>query len=254
MNTSLQGRVALVTGAGQGMGRAVAALLAEHGAAVAVNDINARTAQATVEAIRAAAGQAVAAPGDVSQAGAVRVMVEQAAQALGAVDILVNNAAYMSMIDLVDLPEAEWDHVLDVDLKGPYLTCQAVLPGMIARRWGRIVNIASEWGITGGAGATHYSAAKAGVIGLTRALAREVAAHGVLVNAIAPGVTDTDQLRVDADYAGVPFDEYKRGLAAQTPTGRIGRPRDIALTVLMLSLESGDHYSGQVFCPNGGSS
>lgn len=254
MNAALHGRVALVTGAGQGMGRVIAAVLAEHGASVVVNDLNAQTAQATVDSIRASAGQAAAAPGDISQARDVRTIVEQAASVYGPVDILINNAAYMTMFSLVDLPEDEWDRVLEVDLKGPYLTSKAVLPSMLERKWGRIINIASEWGITGGAGASHYAAAKAGVIGLTRSLAREVARHGVLVNAIAPGVTETDQLRVDADYAGVPFEEYKRMLRAQTPTGRIGRPRDIALTVLMLTLEMGDHYSGQVFCPNGGSS
>jgi NAD(P)-dependent dehydrogenase (short-subunit alcohol dehydrogenase family) len=249
---SLEGRVALVTGAGQGIGQTVATVLAAHGAAVAVNDLLPRTAEATVDAILEGGGTAMAAPADVSQADAVSRMVEQVERAWGGIDILVNNAAYMSMALLVDLPEIEWDRVLAVDLKGPYLTCRAVLPGMLARRRGRIVNISSEWGVTGAAGAAHYAAAKAGLIGLTRSLAREVAERGVLVNAIAPGVIDTPQLLVDADFAGKPLQAMKDVYSTAIPVGRLGRPRDVALTVLMLVLESGDFYSGQVLMPNGG--
>lgn len=253
LNASLAGRVALVTGAGQGMGRVIAHVLAAHGAAVAVNDLNPDTAGATAGSIAEAGGTSVTVPGDVSSASQVRQMVEQARQ-LGPIGILVNNAAYMSMQRLIDLPEAEWDRVIDVDLKGPYLMSRAVLPDMLSQQWGRIVSTASEFGIVGGAGATHYSAAKAGVIGFTRALAHEVAAAGIRVNAIAPGYVDTPQLGVDAGYEGKTLDQFKRDAAAHIPIGRLGLPRDIALTVLFLCLESGDYYTGQVLTPNGGTS
>ena len=243
-----------MTGAGQGIGRTIATMLADYGASVAVNDIQAASAEDTATSICVAGGEALAVQADVSRADDVAQMVALITDRWKEVDILVNNAAYMSMAPLLELQEAAWDRVLAVDLKGHYLTCRAVLPSMLANRWGRIINIASEWGITGAAGATHYAAAKAGVIGFTRALALEVAAQGVLVNAIAPGVIDTPQLQVDADYAGRPLEAMKDAYLAHIPVGRLGRPRDIALTVLLLVWESGDFYSGQVFTPNGGSS
>lgn len=251
----LGGKLALVTGAGGGIGRAIAEQLSLAGAAIVVNDIDEVSARATVELIVRLGGSASAAKADISDEQAVSAIVAVAAREYGrGIDVLVNNAAHMTMANLTQLTTEQWARTIAVDLTGCYLTSRAVLPYMLRAGWGRIVNIASEWGITGAAGAVAYCAAKAGVIGFTKSLAKEVAGSGIRVNAVAPGITDTDQLGVDAEYAGRDLDAIRQSYLETIPVGRLGTPRDVALTVAMLCGEAGDFYSGQVFCPNGGTS
>jgi NAD(P)-dependent dehydrogenase (short-subunit alcohol dehydrogenase family) len=195
-HATLRGRIALVTGAGRGMGRAIALALAEAGAAVAVNDLTAEGLQSVSAEIGERSGPALATPADVTSAGDVAGMIAQVSENLGPVDILVNNAGMLRPTRFADISEAEWMAVIDVNLKGTFLCSQAVLPSMLERQWGRIVNLSSTAGKNvSTVGGAHYTAAKAGILGLTRHLASEVAADGITVNAVCPGLIDTDMVR-----------------------------------------------------------
>jgi NAD(P)-dependent dehydrogenase (short-subunit alcohol dehydrogenase family) len=246
----LAGRVALVTGASRGIGRATAERLAAEGANVIVNytggadrHFDGGAAGRVVDAIRAQGVQAIAYDADVSDRAAVQEMVHAAEAAFDKIDILVNNAGIGLRQDIVTMPEDAWDRVLDVNLKGQFLVTQAVIPGMIQRRSGRIVNIASELALIGNEERTAYCASKAGVIGFTKALAREMAPYGILVNCIAPGPVDTDMLRRNG-----PSEEYRESL----PLKRFGAPREIAAAVYFLVSPDTTWTTGQVFSPNGG--
>jgi NAD(P)-dependent dehydrogenase (short-subunit alcohol dehydrogenase family) len=242
---SLAGRVVLVTGAAQGMGAAHARRLAAAGARVVVND---RVPSAALDALAAEMG-GVAAPADVSDAGAVRQLLQD----IGDVDVLVANHAFMTMGPFEQHDLADWWRVVDTNLGGTFHLVQAVLPGMRRRGGGRIVVITSEWGVIGWPGASAYAASKAGLISLVKTLGRELAPEGILVNAIAPGVTDTPQLEVDARGAGVPLAEMHRRYATGIPLGRIGRPDEIAAAVALLSDFDLQAMAGQVVQVNGGS-
>jgi 3-oxoacyl-[acyl-carrier protein] reductase len=240
--SALENRVALVTGASRGIGKAIALTLAEAGAAVAVNYRDrAQEATAVVATIQASGGRAIAIAADVSDAGAVRRMVDETAQRLGVIDILVNNAGISLVRGLDDLTEEEFDRVLDVNLKSAFLCTQAVLPGMRTRRWGRVINISSI-GARAGAGTSSvaYGAAKAGLEGLTRAYALRLAPEGVTVNAVAPGLIDTEM--------GKPLIES--GVAARIPVGRVGTGEDIAQAVILLVADG--FITGQTLAVNGG--
>lgn len=241
---SLQGRRALVTGAATGIGRATALMLAQAGAHVVVNHLRqAEAAQAVVQAIEATGGQATAIEADVSVAGDVERLVAEA----GEVHILVNNAGIIQEKPFLDTTEADWDRMLGIDLKSVFLTSRAVLPGMVARGSGVIVNLASDLGILGRENYAPYCAAKAGVIGLTRSLAREFAPHGIRVNAIAPGPVNTAM--VSLEHMSAEWMEKELAI----PQHRVAEPEEIAATALFLASDLSRFYCGQVLGPNGGS-
>lgn len=230
-------RVALVTGAATGIGQAIAEHLEGEGWAVARNDLP---------------DSAVDFPADVSSPEQVQTMVSRIQHQLGPVSLLVNNAATISMGRIEDVPEPEFWRIIDTNLYGAFRCAQACAPGMRDSGWGRIVSMTSEWGQIGWPRATTYSASKAGIISLTKALARELGPHGITANAIAPSVVDTDGLIVDARDAGVSLDEMKRRYAEQIPLGRLAEPREIAALVSFVASDAAETLTGQVLAPNGG--
>lgn len=239
---NLEGRVCLVTGASRGIGRAVALELAAAGGDIAVNCVaRVSDAEAVVDAIRAMGRKAVVVQADVSRADAVAGMIAATAQALGAIDVLINNAGIAIRRGIDDLTEADFDATIAANLKSCFLCTQAVLPHMRARQWGRVVNISS--GAARGAGAIglHYNASKAGMEGLTRGYASRLAGDGVTVNAVAPSLIDTDMMPA----ASV-------DIAARIPVGRMGEPEEVAQAVLMVI---GNAYmTGQTIHLSGGMS
>jgi len=249
MSTDLHGRVALVTGAAQGMGAAHARRLAAAGATVVVNDLG------DSPQLRELADEigGLTAVGDVSDPAECVRLAEGIVVRSGRLDILVANHAYMTMAPLLDHDDADWWKVVDTNLGGTFFLVQAVLPHMRALGAGRIVVITSEWGVTGWPEATAYAAAKSGLISLVKTLGRELAAEHIIVNAVAPGVTDTPQLQVDADAAGVGLDEIHRRYAEAIPLRRIGVADEIAAAVELLSDFRMEAVVGQVISCNGGS-
>ena len=238
-------RVALVTGAGSGIGRAIAEKLAKDGERVVVNDLREASANEVVAGIEQAGGEAASAPGDVSDPEAVGRIVEAARESFGPVDILVNNAGYGQQKPFVDLTVEDFDRMIGVHLRGTFLCTSAVLPEMLSRGRGVIVNVASQLGQIGGVELCHYSAAKAGIIGLTKSLAREVSAQGVRVNAVAPGPINTDLV------LGL-SEEWRRNKAAELPLGRFGEPWEVAETVSFLASDGAALYVGQTLGPSSG--
>ncbi len=245
----LAGVVALVTGAAQGMGAAHARRLAADGATVAVND---RVASPALTALADEVG-GVAAPADVSDPEQVAAMVRRVASEVGDVGVLVANHAYMSMGPLLTCDLEDWWAVVDTNLGGTAWLVQAVLPGMRRRGGGRVVVVSSEWGLTGWPGATAYAASKAGLVSLVKTLGRELAPEGIIVNGVAPGVTDTPQLEVDARDAGVTLAQMHATYAAQIPLGRIGRADEVAAVVSLLADPAASAVVGQIVQVNGGS-
>ncbi|MFB7494509.1 SDR family NAD(P)-dependent oxidoreductase [Streptomyces sp. NPDC056161] len=245
---TLAGATALVTGAAQGIGQAVAVRLAEAGARVAVND---RVRTAALDAVAAATG-GVPAPADMADREEVRALVDGLHREIGDIDVLVCNAAYMTMGGFTGHDEDDWWRVVDTNLSGTFHLVQAVLPGMRRRGRGRIVVLASEWGVTGWPEAGAYAASKAGLISLVKSLGRELAPEGIVVNAVAPGVVDTPQLQVDARAAGLPLDAMHRRYADGIPLGRIGRPEEIASAVALLADFRIGSFVGQTIQINGG--
>ncbi|WP_236963010.1 SDR family NAD(P)-dependent oxidoreductase [Hydrogenophaga sp. SL48] len=245
---SLQGRTALITGAATGIGRATALLFAQAGARVVVNHLGqAAEAAALVQAIQVLGGEAIEISADVGQAAEVQRLVDGALAAFGAIDVLVNNAGIIQEKAFLDTTEADWDRMLGTDLKSVFLVCRAVLPGMLARGGGAIVNIASDLGILGRERYAPYCAAKAGVIGLTRSLAREFAPQQVRINAIAPGPVATAM--VSLEHMSAEWVEKELAI----PQHRLGEPEEIAASALFLASDLSRFYTGQVLGPNGGS-
>ena len=241
----LDGRVAFVTGAGRGIGRAIALGLGREGAAVAVADLDETGAGETAEIVRALGRRAVALRLDVSLAGEVEAAVRRAESDLGPVDILVNNTGITRDAMLHKMTEEQFDQVIAVHLKGAWLCTRAVVAGMRERRWGKIVNISSISGKVGIAGQTNYSAAKAGVVGLTRATALELARYGINVNAIQPGFIDTAMTRA------IP-EPLRLQAIERIPLARVGTPEDIANTVLFLASDDASFITGIVVEVTGG--
>jgi len=244
----LDGRVALVSGAGQGLGRRIALRMAAEGARVAVND---RQPSAGVDEVAELTG-GIPAIADVSDPEAVNEMVAGVEAELGPIEVLAANHAYMSMTPFVDHDPDDWWHNVDVNLSGTFFLIRAALPQMRRIGRGRIVIIASEFGVVGWANATAYAASKAGLIGLTKTLGRELGPENILVNAIAPGIMDTPQLDVDALDAGVSPEEIRVQYAEETPIGRIGRPEEMAALATFLASDGASALVGQILQPNGG--
>jgi 3-oxoacyl-[acyl-carrier protein] reductase len=241
----LAGRVAIVTGGSRGIGLAVASLLAEDGAAVVVSGRDAgRLARASNE-IEALGGTVLGVVADAASRADVDRLVDTAKERFSRIDILVNNAGMTRDGLLLRMKDADWDEVLQVNLRGAFLALRAVAKAMVRQKSGRIINIASTAGAMGNAGQVNYAAAKAGLIGMTKAAARELAHWGILVNAVAPGLIDTDMTAV------VPA-EARETLLAQVPLKRIGTGRDVAEMVRFLAGDGAAYVTGQVFHVNGG--
>ena len=246
MDLGIKGKVAFVTGGGGAIGGATLQVLAQEGAAVAVCDVNAEAANATAKRLTDAGHKAVAVPADVTDKEAVAHAVAAAETALGPMDILVNNAGFSRDKYLTKMEEPDWDIVHNVVLKGAFHCCRAVLPGMMARKFGRIVNI-SSMAYLGNAGQTNYSSAKAGLVGMTAALAREAGAFNITCNAIAPGLIATPRLRARPD-----FDKLQQRSLTFTPLPRLGEPEDIAKAVLFFCSTLADFVSAQTLNVSGG--
>ena len=240
----LSNKVAIVTGSGQGIGRAIALKLAEVGAAVVVNDIS-EAIEAVAEEIRTMNRQSLAVKADVSSAEDVAGMVETTMATYGRIDILVNNAGITRDHLLLRMTDDDWNNVLKVNLNSVFLCTRAVLRHMVKQRWGRIVSIASVVGVVGNPGQANYAATKAGIIGFTRTVAKEVASRGITANAIAPGFIETgmtQQLEED----------WQQELRKRIPVGYIGSPRDVAEAVAFLASEEARYITGQVLGVDGG--
>ena len=236
--------VAIVTGAGSGIGRACAERLARDGYSVLVNDFVAERAAETAAAIKAAGGVAEALGGDVSQESDAAALAA-AAERLGTIAVLVNNAGFVHQARFTALTPADFDRMFAVHVRGTFLCTKAVLPGMIERGRGAVINMASQLGQIGGVELVHYSAAKAAIIGLTKSLAREVSAQGVRVNAVAPGPINTPLVQALSE-------DWRRAKAAELPLGRFGEPEDVAATVAFLASDEAGIYVGQTLGPNSG--
>jgi 3-oxoacyl-[acyl-carrier protein] reductase len=242
---SLTGKTALVTGAAQGIGKAIGLRLAREGAVVAACDLNLPLAEATVQEIRDSGEKAKAFLLNVTDAEAVERVVEETAKEFGRIDILVNNAGITKDALLLRMEEEAWDAVLSVNLKGTFLLSKACARLMIKQRFGRIVNISSVSGQRGNAGQSNYAASKAGIIGFTKSLSKELGARGVTVNAVAPGFIQT---AMTEDLPQGIKDSYLK----QIPLGRLGTPEDIAGAVAFLCSEDAAYISGEILGVNGG--
>ncbi|PJF34796.1 MAG: 3-oxoacyl-[acyl-carrier-protein] reductase [Candidatus Thermofonsia Clade 1 bacterium] len=244
--SNLAGRVAVVTGASRGIGRAIALELARRGAAVVINyNRSAEAAEQVVAAIQSAGGRALAVQADVSQAAQAEALIRAAQTQFGKLDILVNNAGVTRDGLLLSMKEEDWDSVLTTNLKSAWSCSKAAVRGMIRQRSGRIVNITSVVGISGQAGQTNYSASKAGLIGFTKALAREVASRGITVNAVAPGFITTD---MTANLSA----ELMAEIRERIPLARYGTPEDVAYAVAFLVSDEASYITGQVLTIDGG--
>ncbi|CAN7255729.1 3-oxoacyl-ACP reductase FabG [Phenylobacterium sp. LjRoot219] len=241
---SLNGKVAVVTGGGRGIGRAIALQLAKDGAAVAVWDLRHEEAEETVAMIEKAGGKALACPGDASAPLDVSANAERTRKALGPVTILVNNAGITGFDDFQTISLDHWERMLRINLTGPFLCTQALIPDMLAANWGRIVNISSSSTQTGATHMAHYVASKGGLIGMSKALAMEYAAHGITVNNVPPGFIDTPMLR----ESPVDIEDY----AATMPMKRPGQPEDIAAAVAYLASDAARYVTGHTLSVNGG--
>lgn len=242
----LEGRFSLVTGAASGIGAGVAVAFAREGADVCVVDIcEEQKARPILRAIDELGRRSLFIQADISNEQDVRGMADEVLNKFGRVDILVNNAGIFTQSLLESLAVSDWDRVMGVNLRGTFLCTRFLLPQMLARRNGRIINIASQLGQIGGVEVVHYSASKGGVIAFTKALAREVAARGVLVNAIAPGPIQTPMLEGETE-------EWRRGKLAELPIGRFGTVDEVTPTAILLASADGDYYVGQTLGPNGG--
>jgi 2-hydroxycyclohexanecarboxyl-CoA dehydrogenase len=244
---SIGGKISIVTGGASGIGRAIALRLASDGADVGIFDLDLEGGETVARDIRDGGRRALAVRVDVADARSVGEGVARVRRELGQIQILVNNAGYGEIAPLVQMTEEQWDRMIAVHLKGVFHCTRAVVEEMIASGWGRIVSTSSVAGLGGAPGFVHYSAAKAGILGFTKALAQELGATGVTVNAIAPGMIDTPILRKSALT-----DDMIRRVVERSPAKRIGRPEDIAAACAYIVSEEASFLMGQVLSPNGG--
>jgi 3-oxoacyl-[acyl-carrier protein] reductase len=246
MAKKLAGKVAVITGGARGIGRQIATAFAAEGADIVIADVLGPDVAAPVLASIAESGQrGVLISTNVSDEQQVRAMVDAALAEFGQIDILVNDAGIFSQYTFAELPVSEWDRIISVNLRGVFLCTRFVLPGMLERKRGKIINVASQLGQIGGIEMVHYSASKAGVIGLTKALAREVSALGIHVNAIAPGPILTEMMAEETE-------EWAARKLSELPMGRFGEVHEVAPTAVFLASDDSSYYVGQTLCPNGG--
>ncbi len=241
----MQGKKCVVTGGGRGIGRAIALAFAREGADVAVIDRSAENAASVAAELRATGPAGVSFGADVSDEASATEALRSAEAQLGQVDVLVNNAGISTHAKLVDMPVATWDEMIAVNLRSVFLCTRVVLPGMMSRRWGRIISTSSQLAHKGGRELTHYAAAKAGVLGFTRSLAYEVAPYNITVNAICPGPINTDMSRVGSA-------EWKARKLQELPLGRYGEVEEVAPTLVLIASDEGSYYTGASFNMNGG--
>jgi len=241
----LEGRVALVTGATRGIGRAIALELAKHGATVIGTATSEAGAKAIGEALAQAGGKGDGRVLNVREAARCDALVDAVQREFGDVLVLVNNAAVVRDNLALRMKDAEWDEVIETDLRAVFRLSRAVMRGMMKARWGRIINITSVVGAAGNPGQANYAAAKAGVVGMTKSLARELGSRNITVNCVAPGFIDTDMTRALSD-------EQRGALLQQIPLGKLGQPQDVAAAVAYLASPSGNYVTGTVLHVNGG--
>jgi 3-oxoacyl-[acyl-carrier protein] reductase len=241
---NLSNRVALVTGSGRGIGRAIALKLGESGAIVITNGVS-DSAGTTAKEIQEKGGQALFLKADVSISAEVKTLIEAVVARYGKIEILVNNAGITRDQLTMRMTDEEWDVVLNTNLKSVFLSTRAVLKYMLKQRWGRIINVSSIAGIVGNPGQANYAAAKAGIIGITRTVSKEMASRQITVNAVAPGFIETDMTRKLPEKA-------RAEITARIPAGFIGQPQDVAAAVAFLASEEARYITGQVLCVDGG--
>ena len=245
----LSGQVALVTGSSRGIGAAIAKQLAAAGASVGINyRTNANAADQVIDEIRAAGGEALRVPGDVSDENSADAVVKTTADRLGRLDILVNNAGITRDRLVMRMNAEDWDEVLTVNLRGTFLPSRFAIPLMVRQRYGRIVNISSVVGLSGNPGQANYAASKAGQIGLAKAIAREVASRNITVNAVAPGFIELDS----GGMTGELNDEQRSQVLSRVPAGRFGSAEDVASAVLYLVSPAASYITGQTLTIDGG--
>lgn len=242
-----QTRTALITGAGRGMGKSVAQVFCERGARVVINDAHFELARKAARELAQNGAQTFAVGGSVANSEEAQNMIAQTLMHFGRLDILVNNAGVLRPTKVIDIPEDEWDFILDVNLKGTFLCSQAALPIMQKNGWGRIINFSSTAGKNiSTVGGAHYTAAKAGILGFTRHLAKEVARDGITVNAVCPGLIDTEMVRATIS------DERTQKYADSFPISRLGKPEEVAELVAFLASDEASYITGAALDINGG--
>jgi len=248
----MSNRTALVTGGAQGIGRGIAAALAAQGFRVAIADLNIETATQTAKDLTEAGGTVMAVEVNVTDLASVQSGVRTVETELGPVEVVVNNAGWDDFMPFTATSEDFWDKILDINFKGALRVTQTVLPGMIERKFGRIVNIGSDAGRVGSSLEAVYSGAKGGIIAFTKTLAREVATNGITVNAVCPGPTDTPALRKFADGAGQDADKVISGMVRAVPMKRLGTPEDVGPAVAFFASDAAGFITGQTLSVSGG--
>lgn len=248
----MSNRVAFVTGGAQGIGEGISRRLGADGFRVAIADLNMDAAKKTADEINAAGGTAIAVPVDVTDTESVKKAVEQVTTELGPIDVAVNNAGWDDFMKFLDTTEEFWNKILDINFKGALRVNHTVVPGMIERGFGRVINIGSDAGRVGSSLEAVYSGAKGGIIAFTKTLAREVATKGVTVNTVCPGPTDTPALRKFADESGQDADKVLGGMTRAVPMKRLAQPEDIAAAVSFFACDDTGYITGQTLSVSGG--
>jgi len=248
----MSNRTAFVTGGAQGIGKGITTALGAQGFAVAVVDLNAEAAQATASEIVEAGGRAVAVQADVTDTASVQAAVKTVTEELGPIEIVVNNAGWDDFMPFLKTTEDFWDRILEINFKGMLRVTQAVVPGMVERGFGRVINIGSDAGRVGSSLEAVYSGAKGGTIAFTKTLAREIATKGVTANTVCPGPTDTPALRKFASASGQDAEKVIGGMTRAVPMKRLGQPADIAAAVAFFASDAAGYITGQTLSVSGG--